>query len=71
MRMKYHLRKNQNQESFKAHQKVKTTMRLYRNLNFDQERIHQKKRTSKVKNMKKHGIPLWMKKSTDLMRKIC
>ena len=69
MRLKYQLRKNQNQESFKVHQKVKTTMRLYRNLNFDQEKIHQKKRKSKVKSMKKYGIPFWMKKSTDSMRK--
>ena len=70
MRMKYHLKKNQNQESFKVHQTVKTMMRLDRNLNLDQERIHQKKRKSKVKNMKKLGIPFWMKKLTDLMRKI-
>ena len=57
MRMKYQLRKNQSQESFKVHQKVKTTMRLYRNLNFDQEKIHQKKRKLKVKNMRKDGVP--------------
>ena len=68
--MKYHLKKNQNQKNVKVHQKVKTMMRLYRNLNFDQEKIYQKKRKSKVKNMKKDGIPFWMRKSTDSMKRI-
>ena len=68
--MKYQLKNNQNQENFKVHQTVKIMMRLYKELNFDQEKIHQKEKKSKVKNMKNHGLPFSMKKLTDSMRKI-
>ena len=70
MRMKYQLKKNQNQQNFKVHQTVKTMMRPDKGLNFDQEKIQPKEKKSKVKNMKNHGTPFSTKKVTDLMKKI-
>ena len=55
--------KYRNRASFKAHQKVTKRMKLDQNSNYDQEKIHQKKKKLKGKTMKS-------KKPTNLKMKI-